>query len=355
MQAQRKIIHIDQDCFYAAVEMRDNPNLIGKPVAVGGRSEGRRVLTTANYEARKYGVRSAMPTSRALRLCPQLILVPVHFYKYRAESAKIREVFKKYTDKIQPLSLDEAYLDVTDCSQFEGSATLIAKAIRQDIYNETKLTASAGIAPNKFLAKVASDWNKPNGQFTIAPEKISEFVKELKIEKIPGVGKVTAKKMHSLGIKTCLDLQSYSIEKLTYHFGSWGVRLFDICRGIDEREVKLSGVRKSLSVENTYSKDLITLDECLEKLPKLFNEFSERLQNKKLEHEIHSLVVKVKFYDFTQTTLEKSQYKKPDIKIYKQMLEEAFVRQNKPVRLLGVGVKFKVPKNRPRSAQMDLF
>ncbi len=351
----RKIIHIDQDCFYAAVEIRDNPRLKGKPVAVGGRPEGRGVLTTANYEARKYGVKSAMPTSQALKLCPQLILAPINFSKYRAESKKIREIFKLFTDKIEPLSLDEAYLDVTNCKQLEGSATLIAKEIRRLIYEKTKLTASAGIAENKFLAKVASDWNKPNGQKTITPSQTLSFATKLPVNKIPGVGKVTTKKMHSLNIKTCADLQKLTIEQLSYHFGSWGLRLYDVCRGIDYREVQSRGKSKSLSVENTYSKDLTSLDVCLSKLPMIYSDFKERLDNYKNNYKISSLFVKIKFYDFTQTTIERSKYKEPSLELFKEIFEEAYYRQAEPVRLIGIGVKFDSPKKRIKTAQLDLF
>ncbi len=351
----RKIIHIDQDCFYAAVEIRDNPRLKGKPVAVGGRAEGRGVLTTANYEARKYGVKSAMPTSRAVKICPQLILVPINFSKYRAESQKIRSIFKQFTDKIQPLSLDEAYLDVTHCKQFDGSATLIAKEIRRLIFEKTRLTASAGIAENKFLAKVASDWNKPNGQLTIHPSRTLEFVTALPVNKIPGVGKVTTKKMHNLGIKTCADLQRMSAEQLSYHFGSWGLRLYDICRGIDHREVKQREKSKSLSVENTYGKDLNSLTDCQKKLLQLFRELEERLENSKKDYVINSLVVKVKFFDFTQTTLERSKYKIPNLEHYTEMLTDAYYRESKPVRLIGLGVKFESKKSPKKTAQLDLF
>src|SRR6185312_1104393 len=186
----RKIIHVDMDCFYAAVEIRDNPNLKGKPVAVGGRPDQRGVLTTASYEARKFGLRSAMPSARAVKLCPDLILLPLNFDKYRTESRNVRAIFTRFTGVVEPLSLDEAYLDVTNSSICEGSATRIATEIRRQIFEETGLTASAGVAPNKFLAKVASDWKKPNGQFTITPAMVADFVKKLKVEKIPGVGKV---------------------------------------------------------------------------------------------------------------------------------------------------------------------
>lgn len=206
----RKIIHIDMDCYYAAVEMRDFPEYRGKPLAVGGSSDRRGVISTCNYEARKFGVHSAMATAYALKLCPDLILVPTRMQVYKDVSLQIREIFSRYTQVIEPLSLDEAYLDVSECQQYKGSATLIAAAIRRDILAETGLTASAGIAPVKYLAKVASDLNKPNGQYVITPEAIPEFVKTLSLRKIPGVGKVTAEKLSSLGLNTCGDVQCYS-------------------------------------------------------------------------------------------------------------------------------------------------
>jgi DNA polymerase IV len=350
----RKIIHIDMDCFYAAVEIRDNPTLKGKPVAVGGSAENRGVLTTASYEARKFGLRSAMPTSRAFKLCPQLILVPVHFEKYKAESRKIREVFHRYTEKIEPLSLDEAYLDVTESPQCDGIASRIAAEIRREIFEETKLTASAGIAPNKFLAKVASDWKKPNGQFTVTPAMVSDFVRQLKVEKIPGVGKVTAGKMHELGLFTCGDLQAWSIDKLQARFGSWGVKLYDISRGLDKREVSDDGERKSISVENTYGKDLETVEECLSKIPELFEDFKNRLDRAQAHDLIKSLVVKLKFHDFKQTTLESSRTKIPSVEVYSKMVASAFARGNRSVRLIGVGVRLVSEKSEPATSQLKM-
>ena len=343
------------DCFYAAVEVRDNPSLEGRPVGVGGRAEGRGVLTTANYEARTFGVHSAMPTSHALRLCPDLVLVPTHFEKYKTESRKIRTVFSRFTDLVEPLSLDEAYLDVTACEKFDGSATKIAAEIRRQIYSETRLTASAGIAPNKFLAKIASDWKKPNGQFTVSPEIVGSFVRKLAVKKIPGVGKVTAKKMHALGIETCSDLQSWSIEQLGDKFGSWGYRLFDICRGIEDRSVSTGGERKSLSVENTYASDLKTVDDCLAKVAKLYDEFNNRLERAQIGDKIKSLVVKVKFHDFTQTTLERSKFKTPCPKVFAEMIEQAYLRESKPVRLIGIGVKLEAEKVPAKTSQLRFF
>lgn len=350
----RKIIHVDMDCFYAAVEMRDNPTLRGKPVAVGGRSN-RGVLTTASYEARKFGVRSAMPTQTALKLCPDLILVPVNFHKYREASRQVQEIFSQYTDLIQPLSLDEAYLDVTDCKACGGVATEIAREIRHKIFEKTRLTASAGIAPNKFLAKVASDWKKPNGQFTITPQQIADFVNPLPVEKIPGVGRVTTQKLHDLGYKACSDLQKLSLEQLSSQFGKWGVALYDLCRGVDHRQVSNLRERKSLSIEHTYSKDLESLEDCQKKLPDLFEELIARLEKKDLIPSIQSLVVKVKFHDFQQTTLERSQDKNLSLDNFSAMLEEAWYREAKSVRLIGLGVKLKASKPKERSLQLDFF
>jgi DNA polymerase-4 len=265
----KKIIHIDMDCFYAAIEMRDNPRLKNKPVAVGGNPEKRGVICSCNYIARKFGVHSAMATAKALRICPKLILLPVNMEKYRAASEKIHKIFRSFTDIIEPLSLDEAYLDVTDCKHFCGSATLIAKSIRDKINWQLKLTASAGVAPNKLLAKIASDWNKPNGQLVITPENIESFISSLPVKKIFGVGKVTAEKLTKLGIKTCADLQKISLHDLIKRFGNFGAQLYELCRGIDNREVKPNRIRKSLSVEETFMQDLVSQDECLAKLPNM--------------------------------------------------------------------------------------
>lgn len=354
-RSMRKIIHIDQDCFYAAVAIKDNPSLRGKPVAVGGNSDRRGVITTCSYEARKFGVRSAMSTRRALQLCPKLILVPPQFERYKEESRKIRSIFQKFTDKIEPLSLDEAYLDVTECLQFNGSATHIASAIRSQILLETQLTASAGVAPNKFLAKVASDWNKPNGQFTIAPSQIEEFVRTLKIEKIPGVGKITTRKMNALGLMTCGDLQKLERHELLRQFGKWGDRLYDYSRGLDERPVAVRSERKSVSVERTYGSDLQTLEQCLLEIPSLFQQFLERLQKVPYQEKCEGLFVKVKFYDFKQTTLDRAELKSPSIVHYKELLQQAFERRSEPVRLIGIGMRLRSESKPKKQNQLSFF
>ena len=350
----RKIIHIDMDCFYAAIEIRDNPELAGKPVAVGGRSR-RSVLCTANYEAREYGVRSALPTSMALQKCPHLIVVPVRFDYYREESRKIFEIFKEYTDLIQNISLDEAFLDVSDCKLYNGSATLIAQEIRAKIYQKTKLTASAGIAPNKFIAKISSDWNKPNGQFTVTPDEVADFVKDLKIEKIWGVGKKTAEKMHLLGMKTCADVQEKSKEELAKNFGKFGLELYDLSRGIDKRPVVSERRRKSFSLERTFEKDLSS-DECHDEFKALLNRLFTSLENylvKNPEYEIKTAHVKIKFNDFQSTTVEKA-WQGARYDIFHDLLDTGLERSELPVRLLGAGVKF-FEDNESSGQQMDFM
>lgn len=349
---QRKIIHVDMDCFYAAIEMRDNPKLRHKPIAVGGRPESRGVLCTCNYIARQYGVHSAMPTAYALQLCPQLILLPVNMAKYREASVAIREIFFEFTHLVEPLSLDEAYLDVTECNSYHNSATLIAKEIKKRIYKAVALTASAGVAPNKFLAKIASDWQKPDGLFTIHPKNIGNFVRALPVEKLFGVGKVTAKKMHALGLKTCGDLEKIELVKLTEHFGKFGERLYYLSRGIDDRVVTPNRVRKSLSVEHTFSQDIIDLQEMLVVMGDLFVELQRRLkshQNKIIRNQF----VKIKFHDFQLTTVESS-ISDFDKSSFQLLLKEGYARQKKPVRLLGLGVRFSEQGRWLQQEQLEL-
>jgi DNA polymerase-4 len=339
MGPMRKIIHVDMDCFYAAVEVKHRPELKGKPLGVGGPPNTRSVLTTASYEARKFGVRSAMPSSQAVRLCPDLILVPPNFQLYKKESQAVREIFERFTEVIQPLSLDEAYLDVTEASEKYGSATAIAAEIRRLIFEERQLTASAGIAPNKFLAKIASDWKKPNGQFVIKPADIDKFMIDLKIEKIHGVGKVTAAKMHKLGIKTCGDLQKMSMLDLQRHFGSWAQDLANYARGKDDRPVHVNQERKSLTTEETYNIDLPDLAACMQKLPGLYADWEKSMQRVKHESRIRGFVVKIKFADFTQTTREQSSRAWPKLEDFQKLLETAWRRREDPVRLIGLGVR----------------
>jgi len=267
MDSSRKIIHCDCDCFYASIEMRDNPELANLPIAVGGSPNRRGVVATCNYEARKYGIHSAMASATARKLCPDLIIIRPDMEKYRQASQLIHQVFQRFTELIEPLSLDEAYLDVSECEKYAGSATRIASAIRSEVHESVGITISAGIAPNKFLAKIASDWQKPNGQYVIRPDQVQSFVATLPVKKLHGVGKVTAAKMKRLGLECCEDLRNLGEEELRKHFGSFGDRLHMLSQGIDNREVQTNRVRKSLSVENTYAEDLPSLERCLDALP----------------------------------------------------------------------------------------
>jgi len=351
-ESLRKIIHVDMDCFYAAIEARDFPQLKGKPIAVGGRPDKRGVVATCSYEARAYGIHSAMPMAQAIKKCPQLIIQPVRMSVYQQESKGIQAIFKEFTDLIQPLSLDEAFLDVTGSSLCHGSATLIAQQIRHQIYAQHQLTASAGIAPNKFLAKIASDWNKPNGQFVVTPDEIEEFVRELPVKKIYGVGKVTAKKMHRMGLHTCADLQALNQQQLKQKFGSFGQTLYALSRGIDHRPVRTYSERKSVSVEDTFLIDLPDLPACYAELSRLFESLEKRHLKAKQKQSIviKSLYVKIRFHDFQTTTAQKSS-QDLDIGVYRKLIETAWYRQKTPVRLLGLGIQY---RQKNQLEQIDL-
>ncbi len=336
----RKIIHVDMDCFYAAVEELYNPSLKGKPVAVGGDPSRRGVLCTANYEARRFGVKAALSTSVALRKCPDLILVPPDFEKYEKESRAIHEIFRRFTNIIEPLSLDEAFLDVTHALHFEGSASLIAEEIRRLIWKERGLRASAGVGPNKLVAKIASDWNKPNGIKVVRPDELDAFMRPLPVRKLFGIGAVTEKKMKALGLQTCADLQNLEWDQLEQIFGNRARDIFDMARGIDERKVEARSFRKSLSVEHTFPNDLSTLDECRLVLPRFIEELEERLAQQTSFYRIKALVIKLKFSDFSSTTAEKIT-SEIDLSLCYELLEQAFERgECKAVRLVGLGVKF---------------
>jgi DNA polymerase-4 len=334
----RKIIHCDCDCFYASVEMRDDPSLRGLPVAVGGRPDQRGVVAACNYEARAFGVHSAMATAQALRRCPDLVVLPPAMEKYRVASRQILAIYRDYTELVEPLSLDEAYLDVSEASHFGGSATLMAQDIRTRIAGTVGITASAGVAPNKFVAKIASDWNKPDGQFVVRPHEVDAFVAALPVKKLFGVGKVTAARLNRLGVETCADLRSWSAIELQRQFGKFGERLFDLCRGIDEREVCATRERKSISVEETYTVDLPDLRACLQQLPDLLDKLDQRIKRAGAERATHKLFVKIRFADFRQTTAE-CVAPWPDNLRFEQLLEAAFRRGAMPVRLLGAGVR----------------
>lgn len=358
MDELRKIIHIDADSFYASVEARDNPELRDKPLAVGGRADRRGVIATANYAARKFGVHSAMAASRAMTLCPQLLIIPPRFEIYRAVSAQFHQIFRDYTPLIEPLSLDEAFLDVTDCDQFQGSATLIAADIRRRVRTELQLTVSAGIAPNKFLAKVASDWEKPDGMFTIAPEQVADFVLALPVSKINGVGRVTAEKLRQMGVQTCADLQALALETLVLRFGKYGQRLYDVARGIDHRQVQTSRLRKSISVERTYAQDIDQTPDMIAQVDELLLELATRFEKIADRYFATKRVVKIKYSDFTQTTLEEiigdSGEHWNDAAVFHRLVTTAWPRGAKPVRLLGAGLRLQ-PRHSEELEQMSLF
>ncbi|SNT72892.1 DNA polymerase IV [Paracoccus seriniphilus] len=299
----RKIIHIDMDAFFASVEQRDHPELRGKPVAVGG-SSLRGVVAAASYEARVFGVRSAMPSVRAARLCPDLIFVKHRFEVYRAVSAQIRDIFADYTPQIEPLSLDEAYLDVTDHLWEGQTATQVAREIRQRIRETTQLTASAGVSYNKFLAKLASDQNKPDGLCVITPERGPDFVLNLPVGKFHGIGPQTARKMNAMGIRTGADLRAQDLEFLIRRFGKSGRYYWNISRGIDHREVRPDRIRKSVGAENTYFTDLMTVAEIDEALAPLANKVWRHVSRHELQG--RTVTVKVKFADFQQVTRARS-------------------------------------------------
>ena len=341
----RKIIHVDMDCFFAAVEMRDNPKLRDIPLAIGGSAQRRGVISTANYPARKFGVHSAMSTALALKLCPHLTLLPGRFDAYKDASNHIREIFSRYTNLIEPLSLDEAYLDVTDSLNCHGSATLIAQEIRQTISDELNLTASAGIAPVKFLAKIASDLNKPNGQYVITPDEIPAFLATLPLGKIPGVGKVTAGKLESLGLHTCADVQKTDLASLLKRFGKFGRVLWERSQGIDEREINNERQRKSVGVEKTLAEDIHEWHECEAIIEQLYAELERRLKKVKPDLLIARQGVKLKFNDFQQTTQEHvwPQLNKADlIATAKKTWEER--RGGRGVRLVGLHVTLLDPQ-----------
>ena len=288
------------DAFYASVEQRDNPELRGKPVIVGGQPNSRGVVAACSYEARKFGIHSAMPSSRAYRLCPSAVFVKVRFDAYREASRQLHEIFHEYTELIEPLSLDEAYLDVTKCHHCQGSATLIAKEIRQKVKDRMNLVASAGVSYNKFLAKIASDMDKPDGLYVIRPEQAEGFITSLPVRKFHGVGKVTEQKMHKYGIKTGADLRERKEAELESLFGKSGGYYYRIARGIDERPVRAHRVRKSIGKENTFGTDLTGLDEIQAKLEGIAAQIADLLS--KRETMAKTLTLKVKYSDFVQIT-----------------------------------------------------
>lgn len=337
MEKVRKIIHVDMDAFYASVEQMDYPELKGKPVAVGGNKE-RGVVAAASYEARKYGVRSAMSSKMAAIKCPQLIFVKPRFDRYKELSEKIRDIFYDYTDLVEPLSLDEAFLDVTENKVNNPSATLIAKEIRQRIKVEVGLNASAGISYNKFLAKTASDINKPNGQAVILPKDAENFLEKLAIDRFFGIGKVTAEKMKEIGIYNGYHLKQYSLQYLTRKFGKSGLHFYNIVRGIHLSEVQPNRIRKSLSAENTFEKDLTDRVNFERALLGIFKELKRRIKRTGIKG--RTVTLKIKYADFSVQTRSKTYEQYPeDEKVWDTVLE--LLQQDElamPVRLFGIGL-----------------
>ncbi|MCK8480322.1 DNA polymerase IV [Psychroserpens algicola] len=334
----RKIIHVDMDAFYASVAQMDNPELKGKPIAVGGGGT-RGVISAASYEARKFGVKSAMSGRLAIKLCPDLIFVRTDFARYTEISKKVRHIFYDYTDLVEPLSLDEAYLDVTENKKGNPSASLIAQEIRQRIFNDIGLTASAGISINKFIAKVASDYNKPNGQKTVNPEEVLQFLEDLDIRKFYGVGKVTAEKMYQKGIFTGKDLKAKSLEYLDENFGKSGRYYYYIVRGIHNSEVKPNRIRKSLAAERTFSKNLSSEIFMLEKLDHIADEVAKRLHKSKVAGK--TVTLKIKYSDFTLQTRSKTlPYFISDKHIILDTAKDLLYQEklNNSVRLLGISL-----------------
>ena len=337
-QTIRKIIHVDMDAFYASVEQLDNPALRGKPLAVGG-NENRGVVAAASYEARKFGVRSAISGVLAKKYCPELIFVPPRFDRYKEISQQIRKIFYDYTDLVEPLSLDEAYLDVTVNKKGNPSASLIAQEIRLRILNETGLSASAGISVNKFVAKIASDFNKPNGQKTVNPDEVETFLEVLPIRKFYGVGKVTTEKMYQLGIFTGADLKSKTEEFLEKHFGKSGLFYYKVVRGIHDSEVKSNRIAKSVAAEHTFDINLTSEIFMLEKLKLIANELERRLKKHKIAGK--TVTLKIKYSDFSQQTRSKTlPYFISDKNLMFETVKE-LLYQEKPknsVRLLGISL-----------------
>ncbi len=335
--SMRKIIHIDMDCFFAAVEMRDHPQWRNQPLAVGGQASRRGVIATCNYQARAFGVRSAMATAKALQLCPNLLVVPGRMSVYKEVSAQIRAIFANYSQLIEPLSLDEAYLDVTNSQACQGSATLMAEEIRQQIWQQTGLTASAGIAPIKFVAKIASDLNKPNGQFVVLPSQLDDFVAQLPLSKLPGVGRVTAERLRELGLVSCQDLRNFDRLKLSKLFGKQGQILWQRAHAIDDRAIQSNRVRKSIGIETTLNQDIHSPEQVWQQLLILLPGLMQRWQASG-ERPIQALRLKLKFDDFSLTTVEQ-RCPQIDESVLKALLPQALERQQgRGIRLVGLQV-----------------
>tara|TARA_B110000008_G_scaffold69607_1_gene70519 strand:+ start:8062 stop:9105 length:1044 start_codon:yes stop_codon:yes gene_type:complete len=332
----RKILHIDCDCFFAAVEMRDNPQLCHVPLAIGGHSERRGVISTCNYPAREFGIHSAMATAQALKKCPNLILLPGNMALYREVSNQVMEIIKRYGIAYEQVSVDEAYVELDPAD----SAIDIGNRIRAQVEVEVGITVSVGAAPNKFLAKIASDWNKPNGLFAVKPHQVDEFISQLPVRKIPGIGPKTAERLAAQGIVVCADAQSYSLIELVHLFGRTGASLYKRCRGEDDRLLSLGRIRKSISVEHTFSQDLFSTQQLNEEVDSLWHKFLQRTEKANIDSRSLAPFVKVKFTDFSQTTLA-DHLQAVSLDSFRQLLQQARRRHDadeiKGIRLIGIG------------------
>ena len=341
------------DSFFASIEIRDNPNLKNKPVAVGGKAHERGVLTTCNYLARKYGLHSAMSSKRATQLCKDLIILPVNISKYRKESEEIFKIFKCYSSKIEPVSIDEAFLDVSESRYCRGDPEEMARQIRSCIKTDFGITASAGISSNKLIAKICSDWKKPDNQFSISDDEIQSFIKIVSLKSIPGIGKVNFKKCVDLNIKNCSDMQKMSKEELGRIFGSYGYTLFNLVRGIDNRKIETNRVRKSVSVEDTFLHDLRDTNSCKQQLSILYTKLIERCRLSSINiDEVKEIFLKIKFNDFEIITRQK---KCLGLKLneFNKLFDSNIVRIIKPIRLLGIG--FRLSDKKEDGSQFDIF
>lgn len=342
----RQVLHVDCDCFFAAVEMRSKPQYRDVPIAIGGASDRRGVISTCNYPARKYGIRSAMPSGQALKLCPDLIMLQGNMAEYREVSKQVMAILQQYALEFQSVSIDEAFLELAPTS----NASLIAQQIRQQVYNELGITVSVGIAPNKFLAKVASDWRKPDGQFSISPDEVDDFVAKLPVKFIPGVGPKSVEKLKNLGIHTCQDVRDVSPDGLKASMGKFGELLIQRAHGQDDRRVKVHHQRKSISMEHTFASDLSDEQDISDALSKMWPSFVDRIEQAGLHISQLAPFAKVKFADFQVTTLA-NHHKNVTMDNYEDLLREAMKRADKEVRLIGIGGRLQAQN----SHQLSLF
>ena len=330
----RKIIHIDMDSFFASIEIRDNPNLKNKPVAVGGKANERGVLTTCNYLARKYGLHSAMSSKTAIQLCKDLIILPVDIAKYRKVSKEIFKIFKCYSRKIEPVSIDEAFLDVSESGYCQGDPEEMAKQIRACIKADFGITASAGISSNKLIAKICSDWKKPDNQFSICDDEIQNFIKTVSLKSIPGIGRVNFKKCKTLNMTSCSDMQKISKDELIKIFGSYGSTLFNLVRGVDNREIETNRTRKSISVEDTFLHDLNDTTLCIQQMSILYTKLIERCKSSNVNtNDVREIFLKIKFNDFETITRQRKSFK-IQLNEFKNLFDSNIVKIVKPIRLL---------------------